>query len=236
MAKNDILDGIKFIRDVQKQIPYALHLALNKTAWDLRRLEKREIVRAFKNPKPFTKNAIIYQRSSSKRDLHIALFARDKVTRGTAPSEYLKAQVFGNTRDRKKFEQIMTVKSGVKDMRGKYYGMPVNRAKSDRFTRARVRKLVKGAQDKGTPEENRKYFFMAKGKARGIWERYGRGGKKIRLAMYLTKKRPHYGKRFRFFNVGIRHGERLVTKHFAVTLQRVLRKEGVIDPTTSVML
>jgi len=229
---------------VSKQIPYAASKALNKTLWDLRRLERREMERAFKSPTPYTLRAIRYK-TSTKRNLQGELYINAQSKTGNAQVTFLKRQVVGGGRRGKRIEGSMSKAKGAPNI-NRLFAVPTNAVKKNAFgnvSRATQISIAKGAAGKGTERANNRYFVKkSKGKPIGIFERYGRKvrmedgkRKRIRPVMIFTR-RPTYRKRFRFYSVAVRHANKRFEQHFDKMFNAVLLQEGLINPGMHVKL
>lgn len=129
----------RFFRDIERQIPFAMSLALNQTAADVQERLRAELDRHFTIRSPWTAKGIQVQRST-KRDLRAVIGSRD---------EYMARQALG----------------GVKTAQGgKLVGIPVGvrKRRSDKTPRSKwpgamaKRKNVYIAETSGGPAMFRK--------------------------------------------------------------------------------
>lgn len=81
----------------RKQLPFAMQLALNDTAFQTRQEWSEEMVRVFDRPTPLTQRAVLYRKATRDR-LSAEVYVRDEAFKGTPPSKYLEAQVMGGSR------------------------------------------------------------------------------------------------------------------------------------------
>lgn len=89
---DDVVRNISVMQ--RSQLKFAVSRALNQLGYWLRENEKKEMDMSFKDPVPFTTNAPLYTKST-KENLQITFFLRDRAGKGTPPSVYLYPQVEG---------------------------------------------------------------------------------------------------------------------------------------------
>jgi hypothetical protein len=97
-------EGLRFVP--REQMPFAVSLALNRTAQDVKQALVSEIGRVFDRPNPFTLNSVRI-RPATKRKLEVEIWLKDDMEGGIAPSHYLAPQVFGGERKLKRFERAL---------------------------------------------------------------------------------------------------------------------------------
>jgi hypothetical protein len=245
LIENNADEVARWMMAVSKQVPYAASKALNKTLWDLRRLERREMKRAFKTPTPYAMRAIRYK-TSNKRNLQGVLYINARAAKGNAQVRFLKRQVVGGGRRGKRIEGSMSKAPGAPDARH-LFAVPGKAVKKNAYgnvARATQVTITKGAANRGSERANNRYFVKSKGgRPVGIYEKYGRKvrmkdgskRKKIRPVMVFTR-RPRYRKRFKFYGVGIRHASKRFAQHFDKMFNAVLLDEGLISPGMKVKL
>jgi hypothetical protein len=96
--------GLRFVP--REQMPFAVSLALNRTAQDVKQSLVSEIGRVFDRPNPFTLNSVRI-RPATKTKLEVEIWLKDDMEGGIAPSHYLGPQVFGGDRRLKRFERAL---------------------------------------------------------------------------------------------------------------------------------
>lgn len=100
------IDATEFQRGMARrvqQFPRAALLALNDSAFETRTEWRETIPRVFDRPTQLTLNAPLVRKASAAR-MVAEVFIRNEAFKGTAPAEYLQAQVFGGNRRRKRSE------------------------------------------------------------------------------------------------------------------------------------
>lgn len=119
----------------QRQMPFALSLAINRTAQDVRKAEREQIGAVFDRPTRYTLNSL-YIKPSTKTDLTARVWVKDS----ERPNHYLLPQIVGGARPLKRFE-AMLVQRGV--MRSNERAVPGNAAKLDAFGNMSRGQIVK---------------------------------------------------------------------------------------------
>jgi len=208
--KNNIKDVTKGLSSIQKnQIPFAAHMALNDTAFFLKKAYGFKADQVFEGKATaHTKKGIQVQRSKNKKNLTAAVFIADD------REAYMKLQIDGGTRVPKNTAIVIPNKNNYKGAK----------TKAGNIGKAAYNKIKKNKT---------KYFFgVPKGSqgSEGIWERYGReatgttGGAKIRQVAKLTKM-GKYKALFPFESYGesVAFGTSGFDKFFARQLAKALR-------------
>lgn len=118
VIKTDVDVGDLFKRTLtaleQRELPYVLQQAVNRTADDMKQTWERVIPVVFDRPSRLTRNAVFvkkarYSRSSNGRKVSEAaiVMIKDQVGKGTAPAQYLMPQVQGGPRRQKGLEAAL---------------------------------------------------------------------------------------------------------------------------------
>ncbi len=181
---------------------------LPKLSDKAKQAEQKEMLRKFASPKPFTINSIYMKKALVKQKVKFAMVGiKDKISKGTPAGEYLKAQIEGGKRKIKPFEFAMKVhgrkrlfKPSRIEKLNRYGNMP----------RARLKKIVKFINGeravnvrkvKGAYKGYNKFFSKLVGNYAVIYEKYGRGYRKIKPVLVETGG-GGYTKRFDFYATG----------------------------------
>jgi hypothetical protein len=252
VVKTDIKQALRDVAVAQKELPFAIAVALTKTAQIIQQEEIKEMRDVFDRPTPYTLNST-YIKTANKRNLQAEVGFKD-LTAGTPASKFLKPQIDGGLRRLKRFEIAMR-NAGI--MPNGYVAVPgsganidsygnmsrgqinqilsyfkvqagtlgYNRASSERSKRGIERRLAKQKAAHGVV-----YFIgsPADGKLPfGIWQRitFGKGYSAIK-PIVIFQRFAVYKKQFDFYYVG----EITVRKHFAIEFSRALAStiKGVI--------
>lgn len=102
----DDVIGRRFTALERQQLPFAIVQAVNKVAWEVRGSWQRQARRVFDRPTPLTVNAVLYRKATRQR-LWADVFIRDEATKGNPPAKYLRAEVDGGERRKKRFEVLL---------------------------------------------------------------------------------------------------------------------------------
>jgi hypothetical protein len=179
---------IKSIQRDIKQTRFAAAVALTRTGKVLKGDEEKEIAKVFDRPKPFTTKST-YMVPAKKDNLEVRVGIKDKT------AQYLSHHVKKRDRAVKGIEKYMRRKGLLPQS---MYVVPGNDVRLNRYgnlTLGMYRKIVDGALTRGS-----KYFAANINGTKAIWQRYGRGGRKVKPVLVFVRK-PSYRKRFNFYRV-----------------------------------
>lgn len=169
--QRDVTRMAESMRSVPRdQMPFAISLALNRTAQDAVKALQGEMRRVFDRPTPFTMNSIRV-RWATKRRLEAEIWFRDDMQGGTAPSHYLAPEVAGGERRMKRFELALRARNLLPPG---MYAMPGAGAKLDSYGNISRGQIVQVLSALGAAEMTA--GFSANRTARSIARR---GGKKL---------------------------------------------------------
>ena len=195
------------IKQVQKsmgrirkdQVPFATSLALNMTADDVAKAITAQMPQKLDRPTPFTLAAYMTKKGrfkgkrASKRNLVAVLIP------GEAQAKYLELQVFGGTRT------------------------PAGSALAVPFTKnARLNKYGNVPNRRGGLIKKKSQFIATIKGIEGIWERYGRGGKKIKL-IHAFESEADYQPRLPIFKIAGGVIRNRLGRNFRVAYARAIR-------------
>lgn len=211
----DIDAIVRKFEGMESQIPFALSQTINVTLKQAKEALQAEIKRVFDRPTPMTMNSIKVF-TASKRTLTGTIFVRDEASKGTPPSRYLFPEIEGGERKGKRFELAMRAK-GI--LTGNLFVAPGAAAGLDQYgnvSRGRIMQIMSTLQATHDPyqwettaslkrkrrggKRPARYFVGRPGGGSlplGVWQRMSHGVKPI----FLFVKKPHYSKRFKFFNI-----------------------------------
>jgi hypothetical protein len=246
------IDGIdvlnKTFNEITKQMPFAIMLALNKTAKEIWEAEKAEMQRAFDRPTPYTGASIRY-RQATKTSLRASVDHFD-FGKGTPPRKYLEPQILGGDRNLKRSEVALRT-FGI--LPNGMFTVPGSAAKIDAYgnmdpgqirqilsyfqsaemyagytsnmTARTKARLAKGSKKKGT--RGYEYFVASRSNSRtqhlapGIYQRFSFGsmGSSIKPVLMFVK-RPRYSKRYNFYDVA----RKIIDQQWEKNLKEAWRK------------
>lgn len=157
----------------QKQLPFAMMMALNDTAKDVKLAEERQMARVFDRPTPYTQRGV-YVRRASKSSLTTQIGMK-RVQAG-----YLRLQAKGGVRRPKR--RALVIGTGLR--RNKYGNLP--------------RGAVKRAEAKGNTFVASRRSGRGGHLAPGLYQRSGRRGGSGLKMLVAFEPRAAYRKRFDF--------------------------------------
>lgn len=215
----DLTKATAWTKTVKKQLPFATSVAINNTAFDVRKSLNSGTRGAFKSPVKFTQSAFLVQKSK-KRQLFAVVFAQDK--EGKDRARYLRFGIQGGQRPQKGMEVFFergipndgTIPSGA-------FFIPTGLVKTNaagNVTRATLKRISKGMNS-----SPRGGFFIGtpRGGSRspGIYRR-SRG--KLQPYFIATNSRPDYRPRFDIQSIGAKVVERRFGIYFNQSLSKAL--------------
>jgi hypothetical protein len=214
--ERDVAGYVSGLRAVpREQLPFAISLALNRTAQDARQSIRSDIARAFDRPTPFTLNSVEI-RPATKRNLEVEVWLKDDMEGPGTPSHYLAPQMFGGERRLKRFERALQARGLLP---AGMFIVPGQGAKLDAYGNISRGQIMQILSALGAAEQYSGYsanrtadsvarrgkrklpeFFVgrpARGKGPlGIWQRFHFGfGGAIKPVMIFVRK-PRYTSRF----------------------------------------
>lgn len=212
----------------QRQMPFAIALALTRTAQKIKGSEIEEMHRVLDRPTPFTLNSL-YIRPATKTKQEAEVFFKDFAPKGTPAAKYLMPQVVGGPRSNKRLEGALRRRGFLHDNEFLIPGEAAPLNAYGNISAGFATKILSAIGANPDPLSNsrrgKSYFFGAIGDidglpTRGIWERRrARGGRSsVRPVFIATTKAPTYKPRFHFFEVA----ERVQGQNYAAEFARAL--------------
>jgi len=235
----------------QRQVPFALARALTKTGQDVRDAQRKEIVRVFDRPTPYTRNSV-YLKPATKQKLQAEVWLKD----GNRPSHYLLPQIEGGDRPLKRFEARL-VRAGY--MQPTERAVPAAGARLDQYgniSRGQIVQILSQLKTaavvgdysdatnskRSRAKREREAYFVSRGPGswtgrgawknglksqhlpRGIWVRrsFGALGTAVKPVM-LFVSRVHYRPRYRFFELADRVVQQNFGRHWDESWDLALR-------------
>jgi len=200
IAHSNVRDVLRTLENQQRQIPFAISLAINKTAQSVKRAEYDEMRRVFDRPTPFTLNSL-FMAPSTKRKLEASVWLKGYADKGTAATTYIGPQIWGGERKLKRAERLLRrghlAPGGAAkvDAYGNLSRGPLQRALAQVGVHFDPLTNATKVSRKRSKRRNASQFFVAEiGGTTALWERKGR-----RISPYLVAVRtPHYRPRLAF--------------------------------------
>lgn len=215
----------------QKQLPFAMALALNDTATDVVKAEQQHMQQVFDRPTRWTLNAFQVRRAS-KTKLTATIERKSAIGRRF----YLEVQEKGGGRRQTGIERLMIG-------RLKYPGIinaitPAEGAKlnvAGNMSPAFVQRVLSAVQvqrdqlqntttaSRGRARGRAQYFVPRPGSklSPGVWERKARKGG-IQKVMHFTQSEPRYRARFKFDEVAERTARKVFERHLSARLRQAI--------------
>lgn len=191
-------------RATQRQLPFAIAVALTRTGQVIKAAEISEMRRVFDRPTPFTLNSLML-RPATKQRQYAEVWFKDFAPKGTPAAKYLLPQVRGGGRRNKRFEGALR-HGGV--LGQDEYAIPARGAPKDSYGNVRRGIYQRILSDLGSSRDaaqNSKgagrFFVGTIGRTRGIFQP---GTTRNLKMMFIFTRAPAYESRFAFFEVAAR--------------------------------
>jgi hypothetical protein len=250
-VRDNFPDIKRMLGEQQRQMPFALAVALTRTAQDVKKAEQAEISKVFDRPTRYTLNSL-WMKPAKKQDLEARVWVKDS----ERPDHYLLPQIMGGQRPLKRFEQLL-VQRGL--MRSSERAVPGAAAKLDGYgnmNRGQIVKILSQLQTfnlagsdanasnsrRSKVKRAREAYFVSTGQ--GTHPYGGHSWSKGRMTQHLPRgvwvRKPHtalgstvspvlvfvprasYRVRLRFFDVANATISRVFSGHLNASVQRAL--------------
>lgn len=212
MIRDNTAEFLASLERHRRQIPFAVALALTRTAAETRDRLTVEILRVFDRPTRATQQAIYIQRATKTKPV-AQVGVKNLVGRGNAAADWLRAQVLGGQRRTKRAGRA--IRFSARHLKGDF--VPGPGVKLDRYgnvSRAVLRRILSDLRDGPTTTKSGRarrdfYFVPEQGshlaqRAEGVWLRKGR---KVSPALLFVRE-TRYRRRFDFYGKGRQHAAR----------------------------
>lgn len=219
-------DTSRWIGDIGNQVPFAIAVALTRTAKRLIPFEQDEVRRVFDRPVPYTIKAF-GTTPATKANLTSTLFIKDR------QAKYLLPNIEGGRRGQKTFERRLASDSGVNAYWAPGGGVKLTGAGN--LTLEQIQDIAGklsrsgkfGGIFVGTPQNMPNAPF-------GIWAREtrgrGRNASRGLTPLLVRIEQPNYKKRFDFHGVAERHAHRIFDEEFRRAFEEAKRKVKPVSP------
>ena len=210
----------RWVQGMERQLPFAVSVALNSSAFDARTALNTSTTRVFNNPTRFTQNAFFVQRST-KANLEAIVFA--EAGKGKDRARYLRYGIQGGTRAQKGFERkFLSEVAGTGRIPSGAQLAPTDLVKRDaagNVSLATIKRIQKGLSGSA-----RGGFFIGQprnnpGLPPGI---YRRSREQLFPYFVVTDRPARYQPRFPIDRIGGEAIERTFMKHFETSLAKAL--------------
>lgn len=210
----------RWVQGMERQLPFAVSVALNQSAFDARTTLNTSTTRFFSNPTRFTQNAFFVQRSS-KSKLEAIVYA--EAGKGRDRARYLQYGIQGGTRRQKGFEKkFLSEVVGTARIPSGAQLVPTSLVKTDaagNVSLATIKRIQKGLNG-----SVRGGFFVGQPRNNpslppGIYRR----SREQLFPYFVVADRPaRYQARFPIDQIGGQAVERVFMKHFETSLAKAL--------------
>ena len=210
----------RWVQGMERQLPFAVSVALNQSAFDARTAINTSTTRFFNAPTRFTQNAFFVQRST-KQNLEAVIFA--EAGKGKDRARYLRYGIQGGVRRQKGFEKkFLTEVVGTARIPAGSQLVPTSLVKLDGSgnvslaTIKRIQKELSGNARGG--------FFIGQPRNNpslpaGI---YRRSRERLFPYFVVADSAARYKPRFPIDRIGTEAVERGFAKHFETSLAKAL--------------
>lgn len=217
----------RITRHLGDDLPRVVVKAINDTVRPAKDVFKAQIARRYDRPTRWTLNATNVQFANKAKPVGVIYF-KDTARGGTAAGKYLKPTIRGTVRGHKGFERQF-IKAGY--MRASEYAVPGEKVRlnaNGNVSLAAVRKIIAALKTTGATAADLKKgssnrYFVARGDdhlARGVYQRLGINGRKVRAVFLFTTDRPDYKVELPFETIAAQ----LVRREFPKNLKRRARE------------
>lgn len=210
----------RWVQGMERQLPFAVSVALNNAAFDARTAINTSTTRYFNAPTRFTQNAFFVQRST-KANLEAVVYA--EAAKGKDRARYLRYGIQGGPRRQKGFEKkFLSEVVGTRTIPAGSQLVPTRLVKTDASgnvslsTIKRIQAGLSGSQRGG--------FFIGQprnnpGLPPGI---YRRSREQLFPYFFAINTAARYTPRFPIDQIGTDAVERNFMRHFETSLEKAL--------------
>jgi hypothetical protein len=194
----------------ERELPFATALTLTTVAKHAKKDLSDVIPRVFRNPTPFTRNAV-FMKPANKKEQKALVWLKDWTPKGTPAARYLSAQVFGGERKQKPSEKLLR-RRGFLDADQAWvpgFGMRLNQYGNP--SQGQIQKIISALGSQNDPYQNTtkrsmrrnpsqaNIFYSEMGGSPGVYSRGPRGSLSKLMAFTQGASLPRYKKQYPFF-------------------------------------
>lgn len=239
----------KLTRLERQVLPAARVRAINWAAFDARQTAQKLLPLVFDQPTPFTVRSPRYSKATVQSPVGEIFILDQPPPKGTAPATYLQAHVTGGRRAQKRGEAMLARRGVLGRDEGYVPGKAVRLDRFGNIPRGRMTQILSGAgllEESGSlgnvtarsvkrgprrSKDPRTRYFVPNPATRnrlprGVYERYGAGGRRIRPVLLFVKL-PNYSRRFDFEGAMRQDITRRMPEAFRRALAYELRRAGI---------
>lgn len=215
---------------VQKQMPFALALAMTNTVKLIRDATINEMKVVFDRPTRYTLNSLFIVPARKGTLIAKVGFKSESHVRGIPPTKFIGPQVFGGPRSLKRSEVALRRRGILPADRYLVPGTAIRLDSSGNISAGTMTQILSvlkaltdpyahvSARSRLRNRKPREYFVgRPGGRPLGVWERYANGTRVRPILMFV--RQPQYAKRLDFFGIA----NRLTEQQFNVQFEKALR-------------
>lgn len=244
MARIDVIVATKPFEErltelERQQLPFARSLAANQAAFETMGTVREAMPLFIDQPTSFTVRGVLY-RKGNKQSPVAEVYLTGDAAKGTPPSKYLTV-TRGGVRGQRRSERVLGRAGILSDDEG---WVPGNWLKKNRHGNqltggavVRILSQIKAFGEEGfqanvtarsraraARQGRRQRYFVSRGGRlpRGVWERYGPGGRGVRPVMLFVKL-PSYEKSFDFVSITSRELRQRFLREWPNAFRRAVR-------------
>lgn len=197
----------------ETQIPKAVAVALNRTAWDVRQEQIAEVPRTFDAPTPFIAKGVFYQKATAARQYSVAAWADSR-------EPVVRPHVEGGARALKKSESALRARGILPTGLWVTPGPAAPRDRYGNVTRGFTRDLFNAIPDLARTGRSGTWFVggLRLGASPGIWRK--KGGTIEPLLFFVRE--PQYRKRYDFYGIAERKARAVIAGHLSESVRKAL--------------
>lgn len=235
IAHSNVADVLRASKLQAAQFPFAVSLAINKTAQAVRKAEQDEMRRVFDRPTPYTLRSV-YIKPSDKRKLEASAWLKGYERDGFKTTHFIGPQVFGGPRRDRRSEHLLRSRGllrsdeflvpgykAKKDSYGNLSRGPLQRALSNigvQFDPLQNTTAASAQRNKRRKRPRSEFFFRNIDGVKAVWEQPRRGDKHVYL---LVVKSPRYERRLDFVGVATRTHDKMFRLQLQLSVQYAIQ-------------
>ena len=242
MLKFDVRSNATFFQaqltNLQKKhLPKATMNAANRLGAVIHTILRKEMEESFDRPTPHTVKGLDWRRATLARPL-VQIWLKEDPNKGTPPADYLRPQIEGGKRRRKRFE-VALIQRGL--MSPVAYAVPGRQAPLDAYGNVPGPFIVRMLSDlqafgEGGYRANRKgerrgvkktnYFFVPRPGSHLTPGVYWRLPNRMLGVVFLFVSSTRYTKRFDFYGTADRTYQRYANRFMTEALAAIIRTDN----------
>lgn len=221
-AKNSVEFVQNFLRDYQRQLPFAISLAINYTANDVKKSLVQEMSDVFDRPTRYTLNSLFVE-PASKQDPTAVIRFKDSGSDGRSAEKYLTPEIKGGYRRVKGFEELLRAKGILKRGLQVLPSANLTLDATGNIKKSVLNELMAFANAVQYKKSKKRFFVIPQqwgDLEPGIYQRVGKHNAK---PVVLFFRQSRYKPIFNFHQVGIEVAQKVFERNFEAAAQKAIR-------------